>query len=182
MAKPIAKAPAARQVDLSWLERLPEATRLSFRGAPEAAAAASRVFGAELPTTACRAGTSGSRAALWLGPDEHLLMAPEADGAKIVADLASALAGIPHSVVDVSHRQSGIAIKGPHAAWLLESACPLDLDLREFPVGMCTRTLYAKAEILLWRTGPEAFHIEVWRSFAEYVIALLTETALELPA
>jgi len=38
---------------------------------------------------------------------------------------------------------------------------------------MCTRTVFAKAEIVLWRTQPEQFHLEVWRSFAPYVWELL---------
>jgi sarcosine oxidase subunit gamma len=43
------------------------------------------------------------------------------------------------------------------------------LGLIAFPIGMCTRTLFGKAEIVLWRTGEAQFHIEVWRSFAGYV-------------
>jgi sarcosine oxidase subunit gamma len=35
----------------------------------------------------------------------------------------------------------------------------------------------AKAEIVLWRTAPEIFHIEVWRSFLPYTQALLREIA-----
>jgi sarcosine oxidase subunit gamma len=53
------------------------------------------------------------------------------------------------------------------------------LDLGEFPVGMCTRTVLAKADIVLWRTGDDAFHLEVWRSFSGYVTGLLSEIALE---
>ena len=164
-----------------WLEPLPAATRCSLRGAADARAAAARAFGVELPVAPCRAATAGSRAALWLGPDEHLLLAPEAEAAALAAALGTALAGVAHSLVDVSHRQVAFAIKGPHAPWLLAHGCPLDLDPAEFPVGMCTRTVYLKAEILLWRTAEDAFRIEVWRSFADYVVALLAETALELP-
>jgi sarcosine oxidase subunit gamma len=40
---------------------------------------------------------------------------------------------------------------------------------------MCTRTVFAKAEIVLWRTSAEVFHLEVWRSFATYVVELLRE-------
>jgi len=165
-----------------WLEPLPAATRHSLRGGADARAAASRAFGVALPEQACRAATGGGRAALWLGPDEHLLLAPEAEAAAVAAQLGAALAGIPHSLVDVSHRQVAFAVKGPHAAWLLAHGCPLDLDLAEFPVGMCTRTVYVKAEVLLWRTAEDSFRLEVWRSFADYVVALLEETALELPA
>jgi len=38
---------------------------------------------------------------------------------------------------------------------------------------MATRTMFMKADIVLWRTGAETFHIEVWRSFAPYVWSLL---------
>jgi sarcosine oxidase subunit gamma len=165
-----------------WLEPLPAATRYSLRGGADARAAASRAFGVELPTTACRAAASGGRAALWLGPDEHLLIAPEAEAAGVGGALGTALAGVAHSLVDISHRQVAFNVRGPHAPWLLASGCPLDLDPAEFPVGMCTRTVYAKTEIVLWRTAADAFRIEVWRSFADYLVALLHETAFELPA
>ena len=62
---------------------------------------------------------------------------------------------------------------------MLNAGCPLDLDLAEFPVGMCTRTVFAKADIVLWRTRADAFHLEVWRSFAGYVAGLLAEIATE---
>ena len=42
---------------------------------------------------------------------------------------------------------------------------------------MCTRTLFAKADIVLWRTAADAFHVEMWRSFGDYVRALLAEVA-----
>jgi sarcosine oxidase subunit gamma len=47
---------------------------------------------------------------------------------------------------------------------------------------MCTRTVYLKAEITLWRTGADTFRLEIWRSFAEYVVGMLEESALELTA
>jgi sarcosine oxidase, subunit gamma len=56
------------------------------------------------------------------------------------------------------------------------------LDLGEFPVGMCTRTVLAKADIVLWRIRDDAFHLEVWRSFAGYVTGLLSEIAREFHA
>ncbi len=42
---------------------------------------------------------------------------------------------------------------------------------------MCTRTMLAKAEVVLWRTGAQAFRLEVWRSFAAYVSQFLAEAA-----
>ena len=62
---------------------------------------------------------------------------------------------------------------------MLNAFNALDLHLDAFPVGMCTRTLFGKAEIVLWRTGEETFHIEVWRSFAPYLLGCLNEAARE---
>jgi sarcosine oxidase subunit gamma len=133
-----------------------------------------------MPETACRAESAAGRAILWLGPDERLLLAPDGTGESVAAALEAALAGYPHSLVDVSHRQVGLDIHGPQAQWLLEAQCPLPLDLRGFPVGMCTRTLFGKAEVVLWRTAEQGFRIEVWRSFSPYVVQLLQEVAREL--
>lgn len=166
----------------SWLEPLPSMTRLSFRGGPEAVAAASRGFGLELPSTACRAASKGSRAALWLGPDEHLLLAPEAEHESVRQTLLEALGQLPHSLVDIGHRQAAFLVKGTHAEWLLGGGCPLDLDIAAFPVGMCTRTVYMKSEIYLWRKAAEEFHVETWRSFTPYVVNMLADAAHECVA
>ena len=156
---------------------LPPAWRLVLRAGEPARAAAERAFGAPLPTTACRAGTQGERAALWLGPDEWLLIAPEAAGAAVLAGLESGVAGLPCSLVDVSHRQIALEVAGAHAELLLAAGCPLDLHPGAFPVGMCTRTMLGKTEIVLWRVSSDAFRIEVWRSFAAYLSAFLVEAA-----
>lgn len=164
-----------------WFGLLPGATRLSLRGAEPARLAAGAAFGAALSTTACRAVTLGDRSALWLGPDEQLLLAPAAGSQPLVQALRDALAGHPHALVDISQRQVALELRAAQGAWLLGAACPLDLDPSAFPVGMCTRTVFAKAEIVLWRRAPELFHVEVARSFTHYVVALLDEIARELP-
>jgi sarcosine oxidase subunit gamma len=65
---------------------------------------------------------------------------------------------------------------------VLNAGCPLDLDAAEFPVGMCTRTVLAKSEIVLWRRGVDSFRLEVARSFTPYVRAFLMEAARDYPA
>jgi sarcosine oxidase, subunit gamma len=160
---------------------LPPASRFILRGRPNAIAAAGEALGVSFPQQACRAATAGDRAALWLGPDEWLLLAPAPDGAGLRTRLEQAMDGKPHSLVDVSHRQTSIEISGADAVPALNAGCPLDLDPRVFPVGMCTRTILAKSEIVLWRTAPVNFHLEVWRSFAPYVWQLLEEASREFP-
>jgi len=160
-----------------WLQTLSPAARFILQGGAAARAAASEAFGLPLSEQACRASAQGRRAALWLGPDEHLLIGAAADTRVIAAGLEAALAGVAHSLVDVSHRQIALEVSGPHASAILNSGCPLDLELTAFPPGMCTRTLLGKADIVLWRRGAAEFHLEVWRSFSDYVVASLQEAA-----
>ena len=85
----------------------------------------------------------------------------------------------PRRPSTLSHRDAALSVTGPRAAWVINAFCALDLHVSAFPVGMCTRTVFGKAEILLWRTGAEQFRIDVARSFAPYVWACLEEARRE---
>jgi sarcosine oxidase subunit gamma len=163
------------------LAEAPVAARFAFRGGEAARAACSGAFGAELPAKLGLAGERERRAALWLGPDEWLLIAGGGDADLLGAELEAALRPAPHSLVDVAHRQIGLLVSGLVAARALSAGCPLDLHLSAFPVGTATRTIFDKAEIVLWRRGASSFHVEAWRSFAPYLVAALTEAARGAP-
>lgn len=173
-------AAAARKIPAASLAVLPDAAKLSFRGRPSAIDAAGDAFGVALPRDACRFSVNGGRTAFWLGPDEWLLQSEGEDPASLFASLNDRLTGQSCSLVDVSHRSQAFALSGPQAAYVLNHGCPLDLSLATFPVGMCTRTVYGKATIMLSRPAPETFHIDTWRSFAPYVWQLLDEARSEL--
>jgi sarcosine oxidase subunit alpha len=152
--------------------------RLNIRAGISAAATIGATLGVMLATVPCRAVTARGRAALWLGPDEWLVLAPLTE-TELAARLLVTLGTTPASIVDVSHRTIAIEVTGPRAAWCLNAYCALDLDPQSFPIGMCTRTVFAKAEILLWRLADETFYLEVARSFAPYVWACLEEARRE---
>jgi sarcosine oxidase subunit gamma len=143
-------------------------------------ARAGEALGLKLAATPCRSSARGALAALWLGPDEQLLLAPGSEGPVLEEALERALMGLPHALVDVSHRQVDLEMQGPGAPWCLNVGCPLDLDLEAFPVGMCSRTVLAKAQILLWRPTAGTFRVVVARSYADYVTRFLAEAAREL--
>ena len=135
-------------------------------------------LGMLLPTVPCRS-VIADRAALWLGPDEWLIQAPE-DMPTLMALIRKGTGDHPISVVDVSHRTLALEISGPLAAWCLNGFCALDLDQRAFPVSMCTRTLLGKVEIMLWRIAPDLFHVHAGRSFFPTVWALLRQAVTAL--
>jgi heterotetrameric sarcosine oxidase gamma subunit len=154
------------------------AIRLVIRADTAAAATIGMAMGVLLGTAPCRAVIVRQRTALWLGPDEWLVLAPESDVALAQQPLAAL-----GSVVDVSHAYAGIEVAGPRAAWCINAFNALDLDPHVFPIGACTRTVFGKVEIVLWRSDAEKFRIEVARSHAPYVWRCLEEACREfLPA
>ena len=146
--------------------------RYSLRLPPPSLQPAAEALGLELAGPINRAASAGGRTALRLGPDEWLLLLPEAQDP--AAALAARLPGGLYALTDISHRQTAVTLEGAAATDILNGGCPLDFDIEAFPAGTATRTIFLKAEIVLWRQSETRFHLEVWRSFAPYVWELLT--------
>lgn len=165
--QPLAEADLPRAEGFS-ARLAPPMARFVLRADASGADRASRAFGLAIPSRPLSSSADGARAALWLGPDEWLLLVPAEALAEAADALHGALAGAPHSLVDVSHRQAALLLTGRLAARVLSSGCPLDLGPGAFPPGTVARTLFHKAEIVLWRQA-DGFHLEVWRSFTPYI-------------
>ncbi|EPE95325.1 sarcosine oxidase subunit gamma [Rhizobium grahamii] len=155
------------------LTAAPAATRIALRAPAESLKALSSALGVTVPASPKTSGRKGGRAALWLGPDEWLVI--DEAGADLMAPLAKS--AVLHSATDVSHRNVAIVVSGPGAEATISAGCPQDLSLEAFPVGACSRTLFGKAEIVLFRTEDDTFRVECWRSFADFVFGLLAEGA-----
>ena len=154
------------------VEAAPAAYRVNLRADEAGAAALSKALGVTLPTAPKTSASKGSRHALWLGPDEWLVIDETADPAADCANVSTA-----HSAVDVSHRNTAILVNGRGAADVLNAGCPQDLSLEAFPVGACSRTVFGKIEVVLYRTAEDAFRVECWRSFSDYAFEFLKDAA-----
>ena len=175
-----ARAPAlsaAASTGPPMIAPLPEVARFSLRLRPTLAAEIGTVAGFQLDLAINRA-SSGPRRSVRLGPDEWLLIGDAAEDDVIATEIAQALSDRFHALVDISHRNVVIAVRGAHAADVLNAGCPLDLAADKFPTGFATRTLLGKAEIILIREDDApSFRVECGRSFAPYVHAFLLEAA-----
>ncbi|MEM5585871.1 MULTISPECIES: sarcosine oxidase subunit gamma family protein [unclassified Roseibium] len=175
------EVPLLSLAEVSILKCAPIA-RLSFRGRKTSVADAGAAFGTALPDTPLACATAARRAALWMGPDEWTLLAPEDDLQTVFSAIEARLGDTPHALVDISDRSQAIIISGDKAAWLLNTGIFIDLSPEAFPLGTVTRTIFHKAPVMLWRTGPDTFVVEAWVSFMEYLSGLLVQAAQELEA
>jgi sarcosine oxidase subunit gamma len=154
-------------------------SRFAFRGRSTAIDKAGVALDLPLPREPRRATAKGERAALWLGPNEWLLLAPAQEEPALRIALRNALHGLPHSLVALGHAHAALTVTGPAAEAVLNAGCPLDLDRSIFQVNECTRTVFAKTEIVLWRVRSDCFRVETARSYAAYLWQLLSEAAHE---
>ena len=157
---------------------LPPTERISLRAPTTSVAALSKALGVDLPQKPKTSSVKAGRSALWLGPDEWLVI--DEAGKDPLADCAGVNA--LHSAVGIAHRNIGIAVTGPAAAAAINAGCPQDLSLAAFPAGACSRTILGKVEIVLLRTADDGFRVECWRSFSDYVWTFLTEAAKDAAA
>ncbi|MFH9980807.1 sarcosine oxidase subunit gamma [Streptomyces sp. NPDC017179] len=201
MAELIDAGPAAlRRSPLAHLEeRLRAATVTGERGvsltewpfitmvglrvdpASEAAGRIGSVLGAPLPASCGRTAQSGPHTAVWLGPDEWLVLS-QGDGPELVAGLLDALAGDPGAVVDVSANRTTLELSGPSARQVLEKGCVLDLHPRSFGPGRAVATQVGPVPVVLWQTGDTTYRLFPRSSFADYLARWLIDAMSEYRA
>jgi sarcosine oxidase, subunit gamma len=112
---------------------------------------------------------NGDSEALWLGPDEWLIVGSPGTEDSISKDLERALTGLPHSVVDVSAARAILEVEPGVRVDLLPQGCSIDLHPRSWREGMCAQTLLARVPVILQEreTGTRIF---VRPSFANYFV------------
>jgi sarcosine oxidase subunit gamma len=113
--------------------------------------------------------------AIWLGPDEWLLVAlrPPDD---VLSELAGALERTHHALVDVSANRVIVQLSGARRHELLSTGVPVDLHPRSWRPGRCAQTLFGRAQVLLHeREGTT--RVFVRPSFGGYVAARLADAA-----
>ena len=155
------------------IEAAGPAARLSFRATPKGVTIFEKTLGMTLPSRSGETVTKAGKHALWLGPDEWLII----DEKNPEDGLMPRSANNEFSATDISHRNVAYIVTGPGAANTLNAGCPRDLSKKAFPIGTASRTIFGKAEIVLFRQNSNKFRLECWRSYSPYVWALLVDAA-----
>ena len=175
MAEPVVEGQGVR------VARLAPDAQLLLHGEPHDADRLSALAGISLDDRVLRVSTTGEWSALHLSPDEWLLIGPVDGRDEMAARFKGA--SIPLSMVDISERSLGLEISGAAATRLLNTGCPLDFHDRVFSSGSCTRTLFGKVPVMIWRPPATGhYRIQYGRSFDDYVTAYIRTAAEDLPS
>jgi sarcosine oxidase subunit gamma len=176
---------ASVAVDHFTIQELAFRTQVNLRGDPGESAfvqAVASATGLALPLEPNTSAASELREAIWLGPDEWLITAPDGEHRSLPAALREVLNGLHHSVVDQSANRTIIEIAGSEARVVLAKGCTLDLHASTFSPPRCAQTLLAKSQVLVQCVAGDVFRLFVRNSFADYLAEWLVDAAAECAA
>jgi heterotetrameric sarcosine oxidase gamma subunit len=135
-----------------------------------------RALGLALPTqpgtttgaglTMGEKGVAFGQVLLALGPTSWLLVAASRGSAPDFDTSRKAINAAGGALFDVSASNVAWSISSENVERILNSACPLDLDLRSFPIGHCAQSLLGHVGALFYRAAKSAFIVMAARSFA----------------
>ena len=142
-----------------------------------------KTLGFSLPIKANTTTKKGKKTALWLGPNEWLIITEQPE--HLHKTLTKMLKNYHFSVLIVTDSRTTISISGKRARDVLKKGCGLDLHPNAFGPGDCAQTAFALSQVLIHQlsetksTKNATYHISVNRSFAEYIWAWLEDAAQE---
>jgi len=168
---------AIRLAELPFLAQLD--IRLDAKGA--AADAVALALGLPLPLEPNTVVRAGELAALWLGPDEWLLVGPPGTQRDLEGRIREAAGDEPVAVTDVSAQRTTLLVAGPRARDLLAHGCALDLHPRAFGPGRCAQTTLGRTHVVLIARDESraGFWLLVRSSFAGYLTDWLLDAGTE---
>ena len=139
------------------------------------------VFGVTLPGTRETA-FDGAQGALWMSPDEALLLCPYEEARTRADELAGKLAEAHALVVNVSDARAVFQLKGTMLREVIAKLAPVDMAPGSFEPGMVRRTRMAQVAAAFWMDDASTARIVCFRSVAAYMFALLKTSADEAGA
>jgi sarcosine oxidase subunit gamma len=137
------------------------------------------LFGAPLPAEPNKIASIGTRRALWLGPDETLLMIEEEQEAEFMLNLKTLLGDAHYAATPVSDAIKIFQLGGTRRLDVLAKGCALDLHPASFKQGDCAQSMLAHAAITLAADTPDSLLLFCRTSYSDYVTSWLKDAAVE---
>lgn len=117
----------------------------------------------------------------WLGPDMWLLLVPPHAAGETGQTLTRLTARFLHaSTVEITETRAWLKLEGPAARQILMRLMSRDLRDTAFPIGACVGALLGPLNVLLERTGEDAYLIAGATSSAEFLANLARDALATL--
>ena len=145
-------------------------------GARPIARAVSKHMGCDMPDRRGARFGEGT-GALWMSPDELLLLCPYEEARQRADELAEALSGEHALAVNVSDARAVFRVQGAALRDVIAKLAPVDMAPGAFAPGELRRTRFAQVAAAFWMDDAESARIVCFRSVAEYMFGILCAAA-----
>lgn len=134
------------------------------------------VFGVTLPG---QRGTAfdGTQGALWMSPDEALLLCAYEEAQQRAEDLTAKLIGTHALAVNVSDARAVFRLTGYALRDVIAKLAPVDMAPGVFEPGQVRRTRMAQVAAAFWMDDASTARVVCFRSVAEYMFNILKNAA-----
>ena len=138
---------------------------------------AKNVLGVDLPKLPRTSHSFGEVKALWLSPDQWLILCAHSKAAALQAELSNALKDNHALSVDVSDMRSIIRLEGEGAREVLMKGGSLDFTDGALAPGYVRRMRFAEIAALVHIVEHNIIDLYVFRSYAQYAFDFLQKAA-----
>ena len=135
------------------------------------------VLGFELPKQPRNSTAFGDVKAMWLSPDQWLILCARNKATELALELTNAVLKSHALVVDVCDMRSIIRLEGDRAKEVMMKACSLDFGHSECTPGYVRRVRFAEIAALFNIMDEKTIDLYVFRSYAQFAWDFLLKAA-----
>ena len=153
--------------------------KLNMRADKTAGKMIKSITGCTFPPAANKFTTAGERHAVWLGPDEFIIICEAGKDEELASAIHASFGSRHATVTNITDALAAFHLKGAAVRQVLAKGCALDLHHNSFIPGDAAQTLISHAAVTIMSLATDEFIVICRTSFASYIHDWLLDAALE---
>ena len=153
--------------------------KLNMRTDKSAGKMIKSITGCAFPPTANKFTTAGERHAVWLGPDEFMVICEAGKDEELASAIHASFGNRHAAVTNITDALAAFYLKGVAVKQVLAKGCALDLHQNSFASGDAAQTLLSHAAVTIMAVANDEFIVICRTSFASYLHDWIVDAALE---
>ena len=153
--------------------------KLNMRADKSAGKIIKSITGCTFPPAANKFTTAGERHAVWLGPDEFMIMCEAGKDEELASAIQASFGSRHTAVTNITDALAAFHLKGAAVRQVLAKGCALDLNQNSFTSGDAAQTLLSHAAVTIMALTDDEFIVICRTSFASYLHNWFLDAALE---
>ena len=153
--------------------------KLNIRADKSAGKIIKSITGCTFPPAANKFTTAGERHAVWLGPDEFMIICEAGKDEELASAIHTSFGSLHAAVTNITDALAAFRLKGAAVRQVLAKGCALDLHYNSFTSNDAAQTLLSHAAVIIMALADDEFVVICRTSFASYLHDWLLDAALE---